>query len=155
MCCLIAKKAGGCHTIARVSNPVYSGEIGFIREELGLSMIINPQMAAAREIGRLLKYPSALKVDTFAKSSTFYSREGFLAAFYALDRRNGRACVYYGNSASVRQLQYASDVCRKPGIFGKQAGAESKKVSDDSLRNLRDNNPCGGCGPQNSRTAFF
>ncbi len=68
LCCLIAKKAGGCHTIARVSNPVYSREIGFIKEELGLSMIINPQMAAAREIGRLLKYPSALKVDTFAKS---------------------------------------------------------------------------------------
>ena len=42
-------------------------------------MIINPQMAAAREIGRLLKYPSALKVDTFAKSSTFYSREGFVS----------------------------------------------------------------------------
>lgn len=68
LCCLIARKAGGCHTIARVSNPVYSREIGFIKEELGLSMIINPQMAAAQEIGRLLKFPSALKVDSFAKS---------------------------------------------------------------------------------------
>lgn len=68
LCCLIARKAGGCHTIARVSNPVYSCEIGFIKEELGLSMIINPQMAAAQEIGRLLKFPSALKVDSFAKS---------------------------------------------------------------------------------------
>ena len=66
LCCLIARKAGGCHTIARVSNPVYSREIGFIKEELGLSMIINPQMAAAQEIGRLLKFPSALKVDSFA-----------------------------------------------------------------------------------------
>lgn len=68
LCCLIARKAGGCHTIARVSNPVYSREISFIKEELGLSMIINPQMAAAQEIGRLLKFPSALKVDSFAKS---------------------------------------------------------------------------------------
>lgn len=68
LCCLIAKKAGGCHTIARVSNPVYSREIGFIKEELGLSMIINPQLAAAREMARLLKFPSALKVDSFAKS---------------------------------------------------------------------------------------
>lgn len=68
LCCLIAKKAGGCHTIARVSNPVYGKEIGFIKEELGLSMIINPQLAAAREMARLLKFPSALKVDTFAKS---------------------------------------------------------------------------------------
>lgn len=68
LCCLIAKKAGGCHTIARVSNPVYSREISFIREELGLSMIINPQLATAREMARILKFPSALKVDYFAKS---------------------------------------------------------------------------------------
>lgn len=68
LCCLIAKKAGGCNTIARVSNPTYSNEIGFIKEELGISMIINPQHAAAREMAQLLKFPSALKVDTFAKS---------------------------------------------------------------------------------------
>ena len=68
LCCLIAKKAGGCHTIARVSNPVYSREISFIKEELGLSMIINPQLAAAREMARLLKFPSALRVDSFVKS---------------------------------------------------------------------------------------
>ncbi len=68
LCCLIARKAGGCSTIARVSNPVYSDEIAFIKEELGLSMIINPQAAAAREMARTLKFPFAQKVDTFAKS---------------------------------------------------------------------------------------
>lgn len=68
LCCLIAKKAGGCHTIARVSNPIYEREIGFIKDELGLSLIINPQQAAAREMARLLKFPSALEVDSFAKS---------------------------------------------------------------------------------------
>lgn len=67
LCCLIAKKAGDCHTIARVSNPVYSREIAFIKEELGLSMVINPKYAAAMEIARVLKFPSALKIDTFAK----------------------------------------------------------------------------------------
>lgn len=68
LCCLIAKKAGGCHTIARVSNPVYSKEVSFIKEELGLSMIVNPQLASAFEMARLLKFPSALRVDVFAKS---------------------------------------------------------------------------------------
>ena len=68
LCCLIAKKAGNCQTIARVTDPIYSKEIGFIKEELGLSLIINPQRAAAREITRLLKFPSALHIDTFAKS---------------------------------------------------------------------------------------
>lgn len=67
LCCLIAKKAGGCHTIARVRNPVYSREIGYIKEELGLSMVINPEFAAAMEIGRILKFPSAVEIDTFAK----------------------------------------------------------------------------------------
>lgn len=67
LCCLIAKKAGNCHTIARVSNPVYNREIGFIKEELGLSMIINPKYAAAMEMARILKFPSALQIDAFAK----------------------------------------------------------------------------------------
>ena len=67
LCCLIAKKAGDCHTIARVRNPIYNKEIAFIKEELGLSMVINPEQAAANEIARLLKFPSAIKVDTFAK----------------------------------------------------------------------------------------
>ncbi len=65
--CLIAKKAGGCSTIARVRNPIYNKEIAFIKEELGLSMVINPEYAAACEIARLLKFPSAIKVDSFAK----------------------------------------------------------------------------------------
>lgn len=67
LCCLIAKKAGNCQTIARVRNPVYNKEIGFIKEELGLSMIINPEFAAAMEIARILRFPSAIKIDTFAK----------------------------------------------------------------------------------------
>ncbi len=68
LCCLIAKKAGNCHTIARVRNPEYSAEVSFIKEELGLAMIINPEFAAAQEISRILKFPSAIDVDSFVKS---------------------------------------------------------------------------------------
>lgn len=67
LCCLIAKKAGKCSTIARVRNPVYSKEINFIKERLGVSMTINPELTAATEIARLLRFPSAIKIDTFAK----------------------------------------------------------------------------------------
>lgn len=67
LCCLIARKAGRCHTIARVRNPVYNNEINFIKEQLGISMIINPEMAAAGEISRILRFPSAIKIDRFAK----------------------------------------------------------------------------------------
>ncbi|NCC44471.1 MAG: Trk system potassium transporter TrkA [Clostridia bacterium] len=67
LCCLIAKKQGNCLTVARVRNPIYSKEIEFIRESVGISMIINPELAAAAEIARLLRFPSAIKIDTFAK----------------------------------------------------------------------------------------
>ena len=67
LCCLIAKKAGAKHTIARVRNPEYSREIPFIKDDLGLSMTINPEQAAAMEMVRLLRFPSAIKVETFAK----------------------------------------------------------------------------------------
>lgn len=67
LCCLMARKAGNCHTIARVRNPLYSRELPFIKERLGISMIINPEYAAAQEISRLLRFPSAIKIDPFAK----------------------------------------------------------------------------------------
>lgn len=67
LCCLIAKKAGNCQTIARVKNPAYSAEAPYLKDELGLAMVINPEYAAAEEIARVLRFPSATKIDTFAK----------------------------------------------------------------------------------------
>lgn len=65
--CLMAKKLGNCKTVARVRQPEYSKEIHHIREELGLAMIINPEQAAATEIARILRFPSAVQIDTFSK----------------------------------------------------------------------------------------
>lgn len=67
LCCLIAKKAGNCQTIARVRNPEYMKEARFIKEELGLAMVINPEYAAAVEISRVFRFPSAIKIESFAK----------------------------------------------------------------------------------------
>ena len=66
LCCMFAKKAGSRHTIARVRNPSYSHELDFIRQQTGISAIINPEMSAAMEISRLLRFPGASKIDTFA-----------------------------------------------------------------------------------------
>ncbi len=65
--CLIARKLSSCNTIARVRNPEYQNEIQLFREDLGLAMIINPELIAAREMARLLRFPSAVQIDTFAK----------------------------------------------------------------------------------------
>ncbi len=67
LCCVIAKKAGNCQTIARVRNPIYNSEIDFLKEEFELAMIINPELTAAREIAKIFQFPSAIRVDTFAR----------------------------------------------------------------------------------------
>ncbi len=67
LCCLIAKKSGECRTIARVKNPIYSAEAQYFKDELGLAMVINPEFATAQEIARVLRFPSAMKIDTFAR----------------------------------------------------------------------------------------
>lgn len=67
LCCLIAKKAGNCNTIARVRNPEYVNETNYLRQELGLSMVINPELTCARGISHLIEIPSALDFTTFAK----------------------------------------------------------------------------------------
>lgn len=67
LCCLIAKKLGTRHTVARVRNPSYVNELSLIKDDLGLSMTINPEFECAREMARLLRFPSAIKLDTFAK----------------------------------------------------------------------------------------
>ncbi len=67
LCCLIGRRAGSVKTIARVRNPIYSNEVQFFMKEFGLAMIINPEMAAAAEIARVFRFPSAISIDSFAK----------------------------------------------------------------------------------------
>lgn len=66
LCCLIAKKASGCRTIARIKDPQYSADAPYLKNELGLSLVINPEYTAAEEIARVLRFPSAIKIETFA-----------------------------------------------------------------------------------------
>lgn len=68
LCCLFARKANPkIKTIARVRNPIYSREINYIKDDLGLTLIINPEMATAREIARLLRFPQAMEVQHFSR----------------------------------------------------------------------------------------
>lgn len=66
LACFLARKLGAHHSIARIRNPEYNGkELRFMREQLNLSMSINPEMLAARELFNILKLPSAAKIETF------------------------------------------------------------------------------------------
>ena len=66
LCCTIARQVGNCSTIARVRTPDYSNEVGYLRDALGLAMIINPELEAAKEAARILYLPTALEVNSFA-----------------------------------------------------------------------------------------
>ena len=66
LCCIMARSGRKCRTIARVRDPIYLSEQQFFRE-LGISMVINPERAVAREMAALIRLPSAVEIDTFNK----------------------------------------------------------------------------------------
>lgn len=67
LCCLIAKKLGAKNTVARVRNPNYVENLSLIKDDLGLSMTINPEAMCATEMARVLRLSTAIKVDTFSR----------------------------------------------------------------------------------------
>lgn len=67
LACMVAKKLGAKSTIARVRNPEYSRQTIIMQEELGLSMVVNPEQETADEITSMVDLPSLLKIEPFAK----------------------------------------------------------------------------------------
>ncbi|MBQ9768502.1 MAG: NAD-binding protein, partial [Lachnospiraceae bacterium] len=64
--CVLAKKASKCRTIARVRDPEYFREINYLKECMDISMIINPEFAAANKVAQLIQVPDAMGIDSFA-----------------------------------------------------------------------------------------
>ena len=69
VCGISARKLGTKHVIARVRDPEYLSQSEFLREALGLSVIVNPEYECAKEISRMLRFPGAARVDAFSKGS--------------------------------------------------------------------------------------
>ena len=67
MSCMVARKLGARHTIARVRNPAYLKQLSLMKEELGLSLFVNPEIQTAAEISRILRFPPALHIETFVR----------------------------------------------------------------------------------------
>ena len=143
LCCLVARKAGRCRTIARVRDPNYYSEIGFIKEELGLSLAINPELAAASACYQLLRTPYAMELDAFARGQvemiTFDlpgnspwlnkrladimqgSRFSFLAAIVTRNHEaiipNGNTVLQRGDRISIMlATHYATRILEAAGI---------------------------------------
>jgi len=67
LCCIVAKKIGAKNTIARVRNPEYAKQKAFWRDSLGINQIVNPDLETAEEISRILRFPAAVKIESFSK----------------------------------------------------------------------------------------
>lgn len=67
LCCMIAKKEGDCKTVARIKQPAYSQEAEYLQQRLDLAAVINPEYEAAKEIARVLRFPSAIRIEPFGQ----------------------------------------------------------------------------------------
>lgn len=65
--CLTAKKLGARYTIARIRDPEYFDSLPFLQRELGIDSVINPERSTAREIMRMLRFPTAGSIQTFSR----------------------------------------------------------------------------------------
>ena len=150
LCCMVAKKLGAKHTIARVRDPQYQQQMFFLKDELGLSMTVNPEQAAAAEISRLLRFVSAIKVEPFAKGRIelveFKVREGGpldgmkLADFYGHFKLKVLVCaarredeVFIPKGNFVMQTGDKLSILAAPGdvsAFFKATGTFKRKVKD-------------------------
>ena len=92
---IIAKKLGTKFTIARVRNPEYSSNMQFVREGLGISLMINPELEAAKSIANKLMFPVALSVENF-----FGQRAGFISIRVQKDN--------FLNGMQLKELEFSS-----------------------------------------------
>ena len=67
LCCLVAKRLGTQYAIARIRDPEYNESLNLLRHELDIDMAINPERATAQEISRLLRFPFANNIESFAQ----------------------------------------------------------------------------------------
>lgn len=65
--CFLAGRMGAGHTVSRIRNPEYNdSSLSFIKEQLDLSMSLNPELLVAKDIFNVLKFPSVVKIERFS-----------------------------------------------------------------------------------------
>ncbi len=135
--CLVAKKAGVKNTVARVRNPAYRKQILEMKDELGISMIVNPEKDTADEIFNLINLPSVVQLEHFAKGRVLLV-EIVADAGCALI---GETLISLGKKLSMKALicavQRGDEVFIPSGHFVIQAGDRIHFTSDaNSLRDF-------------------
>lgn len=127
----MAKKIGTRHTIARVRNPDYSSQRDFMRNQLGFSMIVNPELEAASEIYRVLSFPSAVKVDTFSRGKVE------LAEFFVEDQSHLKGTKNRAPSADDGTDSQSVPVSTRPAMQSVHPPPEAPAPSSVPVQSQR------------------
>ena len=153
LCCTIAKQFSDAATIARVRNPEYNREVGYLRNKLGLAMIINPELEASREIARILFLPTALEINSFAhghaemikirlpegnmlegKSIAFLGQKVTNEVLICAVERDGNLVIPHGDFVLMAGDIISFAATRKSCLsFLKQIGFTTKGVKDTMI----------------------
>ena len=122
ICCTVAKKLGVRHAIARVRNPDYSKQMTFMRGEFGLSMAVNPEYDAAEEIQRIIQFPAAVRIDTFAKGRVDLAEVSIDEGHPLCGKRLSELSPTYGVNVLVCAVRRGDEVTIPSGDFVLAAG---------------------------------
>ena len=117
ICCMVAKKLGVRHAIARVRNPDYSKQMTFMRGEFGLSMAVNPEYDAAEEIQRIIQFPAAVRIDTFAKGRVDLAEVSIDEGHPLCGKRLSELSPAYGVNVLVCAVRRGDEVTIPSGDF--------------------------------------
>lgn len=127
---LVAKKLGARSTVARVRNPDYREQILDMKDDLGISMIVNPELETANEVFNLISLPSVAQIERFAKG------RALLVEIVAKEGSSlvGETLISLGKKLKTRVLicavQRGSEVYIPSGHFTIQAGDKIHLTSD-------------------------
>lgn len=153
LCCTVARRVAKCAAIARVRTPDYSEEVSYLRDKLGLAMIINPELEAAKEVARILYLPTALEVNTFAHGQaelikfkvpkdnmlvsmaiSELSRQTNVSFIICAIERNGEVIIPTGNFV-FQEDDYVSFVSTRAAAreFLKKIGFKTNQVKDTMI----------------------
>ena len=115
--CLIARKMGARHAIARVRGPEYVRQLDFMRNELGISMMVNPDMSVATEISRILKFPAATNYETFANGRVDMIEVPIKDSNNIIDKPIFEISQMYGNKFLICAVRRGNDIFIPNGNF--------------------------------------
>lgn len=144
---VLARQLGATYTVARVRNPEYSSRLSFVRESLGISLLLNPELSAAQDIARVLKFQSAVSVESFAGNrvnlvevevmadSKFVNmsirdfRQHFGSLLICVIHRGDEIIIPSGeNFIREGDRIHVTGSSKDMGMFMKRAGKKEKKI---------------------------